>query len=1242
MSDNRGIRVFVSSTFRDMVEDRNELMTQAWPELRRFCRERQVELVEVDLRWGIAEEQATRKETLKLCLDEIRACRPFFIGLLGERYGWTPGADAFTADLEEEQPWLRGLAGKSVTELEILHGVLNNPEMAGRSFFYFRDPAYSQPRGAEFLPEDAEAAAKQAALKETIRQVSAASRQPVAKGFKALVAGFIGKKPNSKPIPLREDYPDPHTLANLVLKDLKDAIEAQFPIEEIPDPHTREARDHEAFAETRRRTYIGRPGYFARLNRHAAGDGGPLVLVGDSGSGKSALVANWLQHWRDQHPNDFLFQHYIGGTPDSADHWPLMARLIAEIKRWSNDPEDAPRTHDDLLRDFPLWLAKARIKAEHDGVRCIVVLDALNQLEEHDHARLLGWLPDHPFTGGLRFIVSTLPVKPPADDPEKVVDDPLQVVTQRGWETLRVESLTPDERRQMIEHYLARFGKKLDAARLDRLATTPASANPLYLKILLDELRVTGTHDRLDERLNDYLSAPDIPALLKQVLARSQHDYERDRPGLVSESLGLIWAARRGLSENELLHLLKPANQEKLPLATWSPLRAALEEELVDRGGILNFAHDFLRSAVETAFVPDEARRDELRLQLAVDFEQQPITARSCDELPWLLQQTRQKGPLRACLLNMDRFLEIHERNEEELRRYWIALGEERTMGGPYLAAFEEWSQRPALGDSRISFAANKLTVFLKDAALFGEAQPLMRRTLTMVERVYGPNHPNVAICLNSISQLLQDTNRLDEAELLMRRGLEIDERIYGPDRPEVATDLNNLATLLYTTNRLDEAEPMMRRALEIDERSLGPDHPEIATFLNTLALLLKTTNRLDEAEPLYRRALAILEKSLGLNHPKIAKALNNLARLLQAANRLNEAEPLMRRALEIDEQSYGPDHPEVATNLNNLALLLKAANRLDEAEPLYRRALAILEKSLGLDHPLVSHALNNLARLLQDTNRLAEAEPMMRRALKIDETNYGPDHPQVAICLSIIAQLLKGSNRLDEAEALMRKAISILQKSHGGTHPDLATALINLAELLRDTNRLAEAEPLYRRALEIDEQSYGPDHPNVAHRLNNLAGLLRATSRLAEAEPLMRRALGIDERSLGLEHPNVLMDLNNLATMLQNMNRMAEAEPFMRRTLTLWENSLGPDNPDVAIRLNNLALLLQDTNRLDEAEPMMRRALEVFLKITRSTGSLNPHLMVAIDNYKELLEEMGRSREQILATLHQMVPELF
>ena len=87
---------------------------------------------------------------------------------------------------------------------------------------------------------------------------------------------------------------------------------------------TREAQGHEAFAEIRRRTYIGRPECFEALDRHVAGDGGPLLLLGESGSGKSALLANWLAHWRQDHPKDCIVQHYIGGTADSADHWRLI------------------------------------------------------------------------------------------------------------------------------------------------------------------------------------------------------------------------------------------------------------------------------------------------------------------------------------------------------------------------------------------------------------------------------------------------------------------------------------------------------------------------------------------------------------------------------------------------------------------------------------------------------------------------------------------------------------------------------------------------------------------------------------------------------------------------------------------------------------------------------------------------------------------------------------------------------
>ncbi|MGB3074658.1 MAG: tetratricopeptide repeat protein, partial [Chitinophagales bacterium] len=878
------------------------------------------------MRWGIAEEQSTRKETLKLCLDEIKACRPFFIGLLGERYGWIPGDDAFSSDLKEEQPWLNDLHGKSVTELEILHGVLNNPEMAGRAYFYFRDPSYAAKRGEDFHSENNESAQKQDDLKKLIRASCA-----------------------NKNIPLHETYPEPAALAALVLEHLKTAIEVQFPLEDIPDPLDREALDHEAFAEIRCRTYIGRPDYYESLDSHAAGDGVPLVLLGDSGSGKSALLANWIKHWKEKHPNDFIFQHYIGGTADSSVHWKLMIRLMAEIKRWSDDTEELPRSNDDTLRDFPLWLSKARIKAERDGFRFIVVLDALNQLEDKDHGQLLGWLPEHPFKGALRLIVSTLP------------GESLDKLEKRKWLSLKVELLTIEERKRMIAEYLARFSKNLDDSRLNRIAESKTASNPLYLKILLDELRVTGAHDKLDELLNDYLGANDIPSLLSKVLARYQRDYEHDRKNLVSDSLSLIWAARRGITEVELLQLLKPDNLPQLPIATWAPLRGALEEGLINRGGILNFAHDFLRQAVEITFLPDLDKKDDYRIVLADYFEALPITARNCDELPWLLYYAELFQRLRNCLLDIDRFIEIFERDEDEFRAYWLSINEERSMGKAYVDSFNKWVTNKSSNHYSISFVANQLGLFMYHASLNNEAEILLRWGLEIDVDDFSNGQPDY-IRLNNLAQLMQETNRLDEAEVLMRRALKIIEVIFGKDHQNAAIALNNLARLLQATNRQFEAEPLYKQALRIFESSFGDGHPYVIKTLNNLGWLLKVTNRHGEAETMMRKALKMNEESFGKNHPSLGLHLNNLAVLLQDTNRLGEAEPLMKRALEIDEGGFGKNHPNVAIRLNNLASLLKATNRLGEAEPLMRRALKIVEDNFGIAHPDVAFSLQNIA----------------------------------------------------------------------------------------------------------------------------------------------------------------------------------------------------------------------------------------------------------------------------------------
>ena len=57
-SQRNELRVFLSSTFRDMTHERDYLNKTVFPDIKRIARERRVEFTAVDLRWGVTEEEA--------------------------------------------------------------------------------------------------------------------------------------------------------------------------------------------------------------------------------------------------------------------------------------------------------------------------------------------------------------------------------------------------------------------------------------------------------------------------------------------------------------------------------------------------------------------------------------------------------------------------------------------------------------------------------------------------------------------------------------------------------------------------------------------------------------------------------------------------------------------------------------------------------------------------------------------------------------------------------------------------------------------------------------------------------------------------------------------------------------------------------------------------------------------------------------------------------------------------------
>jgi tetratricopeptide (TPR) repeat protein len=833
---SREIRVFVSSTFKDMFKEREVLGKQVFPELRRKCRDRDVEFTEVDLRWGVSSEKAL-DGAVEICLREIERCHPYFILLLGERYGYMckPQEVARLHEISPEFQWLKTCGECSVTELEIRHAMFELPlgkgfgieNLAAYMRCYFRDPGYIDTLAPEVRSNyrDPENRDRLAALKDRIRS----SGLSVA------------------------EYENPEALKDRVLKDLWEIIERKFPEGSQLSPLEKEALEHEAFARSRTRLYISRKDDFRRLDDHAAGNAPPLVILGESGIGKSALLANWALAYRENHPEDLLIFHFIGSSPNSSDYGAMLRRIMAEMKAHYDIGDEIPSAPKALREQFPMWLAKA-----HAGGRTILILDGLNQLADIDRARELAWLPEF-IPENVRLFVSTinpalngeLSISPSPQRGEGEVsatETVYNAVEQRkDWQRFTINMLSESEQEQLIVNFLKRWGKELEPKYAKIITDAPQTANPLYLRVLLEELRLFGKGygDVLKAQIEYYLEAPSPVELYQKVLARLEADYTpASHPDLVIDVFSMLWAARRGLTEKELLEILD------IPHIHWSPLFNAAEESLVSRSGLLSFFHDYLRQATAQTYLPDAESKRSAHLRLADYFEKQEINSRTADELPYHLDRAGDMQRLKACIREIPMFLQLYEDGKiYELMGYWLNAGGYEVMEAEYAETIK------GIEDA---YTLSSMGYFLMMAGCQKLTEEVFRKALVIFEKILGENHPNTTASINNLAFLLNAKGDYAEAEPLYRKALAICEKVSGENHPDTALSINNLACLLGEKGDYAAAEPLFRKALDIREKVLGENHPHTASSIHNLASLLKGKGDYAEAEPLYRKALAI------------------------------------------------------------------------------------------------------------------------------------------------------------------------------------------------------------------------------------------------------------------------------------------------------------------------------------------------------------------------------------------------
>lgn len=140
------IRIFISSTFKDMDHERDILRVVVEPRLNDFFKQMHINVMFVDLRKDVetdknlSVEQRERK-IFDICMDEISDCSPYFIGLVGDRYGWIPPKQIleFHPDLLQLETLLPGAPKeKSVTFYEFMKGVFPKGKISQTALVYIR------------------------------------------------------------------------------------------------------------------------------------------------------------------------------------------------------------------------------------------------------------------------------------------------------------------------------------------------------------------------------------------------------------------------------------------------------------------------------------------------------------------------------------------------------------------------------------------------------------------------------------------------------------------------------------------------------------------------------------------------------------------------------------------------------------------------------------------------------------------------------------------------------------------------------------------------------------------------------------------------------------------------------------------------------------------------------------------------------------------------------------------------
>jgi tetratricopeptide (TPR) repeat protein len=506
---------------------------------------------------------------------------------------------------------------------------------------------------------------------------------------------------------------------------------------------------------------------------------------------------------------------------------------------------------------------------------------------------------------------------------------------------------------------------------------------------------------------------------------------------LVKDTMSFIWAARKGLSEAELMDLLG-SDGKPLPRAIWSPLYLVAEQSLVSRSGLIGFFHDYFREAVRNRYLITEKQQNEMHLHLADYFNKQTLNPRKIDELPWQFASARAWQSLYDLLSDLDFFESTWRVNEFEVKGYWVQI--EANTGLQMIDAYSIVLKEPQKIPN--SDQIWLLGMLFEDTG--HSEQSLSIREYLVKYYKQKKEWSYLSGALGNQALIFYARGDLDGAMKLHKEEERICRELGSKDG--LQRTLGNQALILFARGDLDGAMKLHKEEEWIC-RELG-NKDGLQRTLGNQARILKAHGDLDEAMKLHKEKESIC-RELG-NKDGLSMSLNSQALILQDRGDLDEAMKLHKESESICRELGNKDG--LQRTLNNQALILFARGDLDGAMKLHKEQERIC-RELGSKNDL-SISLGNQALILFARGDLDGALKLHKEEERIYRELGSKDGLQRT--LGNQARILFARGDLDGALKLLKEQERICREL--GIHYDLSRCLYNQALLACRRVRLLDA----------------------------------------------------------------------------------------------------------------------------------------------------------------------------------------